>query len=122
MRKVARTNSRAPTAFELRLYALCKCIPAGRVATYGGLAKALGSSPRAVGQALRRNPFAPLVPCHRVVASTLELGGFNGCWGEDQPKVQQKKALLLKEGVLFQGLKIDPSCVVNGTDLQKVAK
>mmetsp|Transcript_7876 Transcript_7876/g.16102 ORF Transcript_7876/g.16102 Transcript_7876/m.16102 type:complete len:86 (+) Transcript_7876:104-361(+) len=45
---------------------------AEKVSTYGTLAKELGSSARAVGQALRRNPFAPGVPCHRVVAATLD--------------------------------------------------
>lgn len=42
--------NRPPTAFESRLYAVCKCIPAGRVATYGVMAEVLGSAPRACGQ------------------------------------------------------------------------
>lgn len=72
--------SRLPTPFEQRLYAACKAIPRGKVATYGQLAALLNSAPRAVGQALRRNPFAPIVPCHRVITSSLELGGFSGSW------------------------------------------
>ena len=59
---------------------VCSAIPKGKVSTYGALSQVLKSSPRAVGQALRRNPYAPQVPCHRVVASTLELGGFSGSW------------------------------------------
>lgn len=59
---------------------VCSAIPKGKVSTYGALSQVLKSSPRAVGQALRRNPFAPQVPCHRVIASTLELGGFSGTW------------------------------------------
>lgn len=61
---------------------LCSAIPKGRVSTYGDLAKALSppSCARAVGQAMRRNPFAPRVPCHRVIASDLRLGGFSGFW------------------------------------------
>lgn len=53
-----------------RVYALLQQIPAGRVSSYAAIAKALDSSPRAVGGALRKNPFAPEVPCHRCIAST----------------------------------------------------
>lgn len=65
------------TSFETRVYDLCSQIPRGQVSTYGDMAKSLGSSPRAVGQALRRNPFAPEVPCHRVVAADRKIGGFS---------------------------------------------
>ncbi|CAN0536123.1 unnamed protein product, partial [Ectocarpus sp. 8 AP-2014] len=51
-------------------------IPAGKISTYGGVANVLNSSARAVGGALRGNPFAPVVPCHRVVMSDLTIGGF----------------------------------------------
>ena len=65
--------------------------------TYGLLAKALNSSPRAVGQALRCNPYAPIVPCHRVVASDGSIGGF---MGKVKGKTIEKKISLLKnEGV-----------------------
>lgn len=53
-------------------------IPQGYVASYGGVAKAAGGSPRAVGHVMATNPFAPLCPCHRVVASDLTLGGYGG--------------------------------------------
>lgn len=65
------------TSFERRVYDLCSQIPRGQVSTYGDMAKSLCSSPRAVGQALRRNPFAPEVPCHRVVAADRKIGGFS---------------------------------------------
>lgn len=64
------------TAFQERVYTLLQQIPEGRVATYAAMAKALGSSPRAVGGALRSNPFAPEVPCHRVLASTGVSGPY----------------------------------------------
>ena len=67
----------------------CSRIPLGRVSTYGNLADFLGSSPRAVGNALRRNPYFPIVPCHRVVASSFQLGGFHGSWGAASPEVSQ---------------------------------
>ena len=59
----------AVTDYQARVYGLLKQIPAGRVSTYAAISKALGSSPRAVGGALRRNPFAPEVPCHRVISA-----------------------------------------------------
>ena len=55
------------TQYQSRVYALLKQIPEGKVSTYAEMSKALGSSPRAVGGALRVNPFAPEVPCHRVI-------------------------------------------------------
>ncbi|KAI9097424.1 hypothetical protein DFS34DRAFT_621591 [Phlyctochytrium arcticum] len=60
----------------------------------------LKSSPRAVGQALRNNPFAPTVPCHRVLASNHFVGGFDGQWGEGV-KVDKKMLLLTDEGLVF---------------------
>ncbi|MGQ9530053.1 MAG: methylated-DNA--[protein]-cysteine S-methyltransferase [Candidatus Bathycorpusculaceae bacterium] len=53
-------------------------IPTGYVTSYGAIAKAVGGSPRAVGNVMAANPFAPLVPCHRVVRSDFTLGGYGG--------------------------------------------
>jgi O-6-methylguanine DNA methyltransferase len=53
-------------------------IPLGYVASYGSVAKAAGGSPRAVGRVMALNPFAPIVPCHRVVSSDFTLGGYGG--------------------------------------------
>jgi len=53
-------------------------IPLGYVASYGGVAHAAGGSPRAVGRVMAINPFAPLCPCHRVVASDFTLCGYGG--------------------------------------------
>jgi len=87
--------------FAERVYALCKQIPRGKVSTYGALARTLNSSPRAVGQALKRNPYAPKVPCHRVVASDGRIGGFMGaCEGME---VGRKMRLLAEEGVVVSG-------------------
>lgn len=58
------------TEYQERVYALLQQIPEGRITTYAAMSKALNSSPRAVGGALRNNPFAPDIPCHRCVAST----------------------------------------------------
>ena len=53
-------------------------IPVGYVASYGALSEAAGGSPRAVGGVMASNPFAPIVPCHRVVKSDFTLGGYGG--------------------------------------------
>jgi len=94
------SSERCPTDFENRVYQACSLIPKGKVSTYGTLARLLDSSPRAVGQALRRNPFAPNVPCHRVVSTTMNIGGFNGTWATG-PQVDHKRELLLQEQVAF---------------------
>lgn len=67
----------AGSAFQARVWSALMDIPAGRTLSYGELARQLGSSARAVGGACASNPFAPLVPCHRVVARS-GLGGFAG--------------------------------------------
>lgn len=65
----------AGSPFQRRVWrAMCR-IPRGRTATYGEMAKALGSAPRAVGQACGANPFPLVVPCHRVVGAA-GIGGF----------------------------------------------
>jgi len=53
-------------------------VPPGYATTYGEVAKAVGGGPRAVGQVMASNPFAPVCPCHRVVRSDLTLGGYGG--------------------------------------------
>lgn len=52
---------------------------------------------------MRNNPFAPTVPCHRVLASNGMLGGFGGSWGEEGQFAGEKKRLLREEGVKFDG-------------------
>ena len=89
---------RTSTEFEEKVYQATSEVPRGRVTTYGLLARHLAcGSPRAVGQALKRNPFAPRVPCHRVIASDLSLGGFLGQKGGSA--LDRKTALLEREGV-----------------------
>jgi len=90
--------------FSQKVYALTRLIPKGRVATYGQIAKALKipGAARAVGNALNRNPFAPQVPCHRVVRASGEVGGF-----ASGPK--RKISILRKEGVIIKNGRIDLS-------------
>ena len=88
------------TPFRQRVYDEARKIPRGTVITYGELAKRIGwGSARAVGQALRVNPFAPDVPCHRVVAADGSLTGFYG--KSDTKAINEKRRLLEQEGVAF---------------------
>ncbi len=102
-------KTRLPTSFEQSVYDAISRIPRGCVSTYAFVAKAVGcGAAQAVGQALRRNPDAPSVPCHRVIASDLSLGGF--CGRRGGAALQDKRTLLAGEGVRFdaKGRLADP--------------
>lgn len=71
----------SPRPFDLEVYRAVLDVPWGGLVTYGDLARRLGTSPRAVGSALRRNPWPLFVPCHRVVGKG-GLGGYMGAGGE----------------------------------------
>lgn len=91
----------ALTSYRKRLYAALLSVPRGRYTTYAALSQYLKSSARAVGNGMRNNPFAPEVPCHRVLASDGSVGGFGGSWGVDGMNASKKLDLLKKEGVNF---------------------
>jgi methylated-DNA-[protein]-cysteine S-methyltransferase len=76
------TLDRVP-AFNRRVYEITRAIPPGRTLTYGEVAQQIGEpgASRAVGQALGHNPFAPVVPCHRVLAAGHAGGGFSAQGG-----------------------------------------
>ncbi len=102
---------RPPTTFEQRVFDTICRIPRGRVTTYGLLARELGcGSAQAVGQALKRNPFAPEVPCHRVIASDLKTGGFSG--KSVGATISKKLQLLKEEGVAFADGKLADESLV----------
>lgn len=109
--------------FQKRVLSLLTKIPKGKVSTYGEIAKALGdvSLSRAVGNAVRDNPFAPTVPCHRVIRSTGEIGGFGG--ETSGKKVAQKTRMLQEEGVTVDSAgRIDlKKYLVRGEDLRKAS-
>ncbi|MGJ8672017.1 MGMT family protein [Rubritalea sp.] len=105
-------KNRQPTAFEHRVYAAISEIPIGKVMTYKALAEKLGcGSSQAVGQALKRNPNAPEVPCHRVINSRLEIAGYMGKLEGDE--ITLKLELLAAEGVEFDscGKLNDEACL-----------
>ena len=81
------------STFNQRCYTALKRVPAGKITTYRDLARAIGSRAyRAVGQAMAKNPYAPKVPCHRVIRSDGHLGGY--AYG-----LPAKIKLLAKEGI-----------------------
>lgn len=91
--------------FASKIYKLLKTVPKGKVTTYKELAKAMDSKAfQAIGQVMRTNPYAPNVPCHRVVSANGTIGGFMGA--KSGPKIVKKIRLLKKEGVLVHGNRV----------------
>lgn len=84
------------TEFQRRVWTSLQQIPAGEVITYGELARELNSSPRAIGNACRKNPIPLIIPCHRVI-SAQGIGGFAG--QTQGQKITIKKQLLQHEGI-----------------------
>lgn len=105
-------KKRQPTPFQMRVYEATARIPRGKVATYGWVARQIGCrSAQAVGGALRVNPFAPQVPCHRVVAADGSLHGFAGHTAG--ASIAKKRRLLEAEGVSFAADgRVRPDCFV----------
>lgn len=94
------------TPLAEKTYKLLKKVPRGRVTTYKALARALHTKGyRAIGQFMRTNPYAPTVPCHRVVASDGTIGGFMGHTSGGE--IAKKIRMLASEGVTVTGKKID---------------
>jgi methylated-DNA-[protein]-cysteine S-methyltransferase len=87
--------------FHQRVYTAARAIPVGETITYGELAKRIDSpnSSRAVGQALGRNPFAIIVPCHRIVSASGGLGGFTAHGGI----TTKKRLLAIERGIIDAG-------------------
>lgn len=99
IRTIVETDSRI-TDFQRRVYLALLDVPRGATISYKELGEKIGCrSAQAIGQALKRNPFAPDVPCHRVISSDGTIGGFHGerC-GE---MIQKKIRLLTKEGAIL---------------------
>ena len=88
-------------SFNESCYKILRRVPKGKVTTYKEIARALRSKAyRAVGNAMNKNPYSPEVPCHRVIKSNGEVGGFAS-------GVKKKIRLLKKEGIEIKRGKID---------------
>jgi len=85
------------TEFQKRVYEVVKTIPVGEVRTYKWIAEKIGNPKayRAVGQALKKNPYPGIIPCHRVICSDGSLGGYS-------QGLKKKTSLLRKEGVKIE--------------------
>jgi len=86
------------------VYHIVRKIPKGKVATYSQIAGLAGNpkAARAVGMCMKTNPFAPRVPCHRVVGVDGNLTGYSAKNG-----LVTKRMMLIQEGVAFIGAKVD---------------
>ena len=84
------------TKFQLKVWGYLKKIPRGCVKTYSQVAKSIGKprAVRAVANAIGKNPYAPIIPCHRVIRSDGSLGGYSGKGG-----IRTKRLLLKREGI-----------------------
>jgi O-6-methylguanine DNA methyltransferase len=101
------------TPFRKEVLSLLCGIPPGQWTSYAAMSRHVNrvrgktaqskTCARAIGNAMRNNPFAPIVPCHRVLAADGKIGGFGGDWGEDGKHAGEKKRLLREEGVRFDG-------------------
>lgn len=91
-------NMEGVPPFHQQVYACARRIAPGKTLTYGEIAREVGEpgASRAVGQALGHNPFAPIVPCHRVLAAGARSGGFSAVGGVDT-----KLRMLLIEKAAF---------------------
>ena len=84
------------TKFQVKVWKYLKTIPKGQIRTYSEVAKAIKKpkAVRAVANAIGKNPYAPKIPCHRVIRSDGSLGGYSGKGG-----INTKKKLLKLEGI-----------------------
>lgn len=100
------------SGFLRRIYETTMKIPKGKVTTYGRLGGSRKRS-RAVGNAMARNPLPLIVPCHRVVQSTLRVGNYGAAGEKRSDGAKIKRELLVREGVQFEGDKVLQTCVWN---------
>ena len=86
------------TKFQIKVWNYLKTIKKGQIRTYSEVAKGIKmpKAVRAVANAIGKNPFAPKIPCHRVIRSDGSLGGYSGKGG-----IKTKKKLLKSEGILL---------------------
>jgi len=97
-----------------KVYRIVAKIPQGKVTTYGSIARYLKTKAyRAVGQIMKHNPYAPKVPCHRIIKSDGSISGFSG---SDPKNIKKKIALLRKEGVIVKNGKIPKKFIVDVRD------
>jgi len=87
---------------EKKIYKKLLQVPSGKITTYGELSRAIGlkNGQRVIGRVMKNNPFPVIIPCHRVVKSNREIGGY--AFGVDI-----KRSMLTKEGICIKNNKIE---------------
>jgi len=104
-------NPELATAYQEKVYEILRKIPRARVTSYGMIAAAINSGPRAVGTAVASNPWSLFVPCHRVVPSGLTVGNYGMSGSLDLEGSLMKRKLLRREGVPFRQDRILPGAL-----------
>lgn len=100
-KKIKQQEKKKPSEFAERVYAKLKLVPLGKVTTYKSLAEAVRCKGfQAIGQVMNKNPYAPVVPCHRVIQSNGLLGGF-------AHGLEKKIEMLKSEGIEIVDNRID---------------
>lgn len=102
------------TEFEKTVFQITQRIPKGKISTYGQIARIMGNKyyARAVGNALNKNPYQIIIPCHRVIKSNGKIGGFSS-------GTEKKIKLLKKENILIKNNSIDLSKYLVNDDVLK---
>ncbi len=87
---------------EQKVYKKLTEVPQGKVTTYGELAKAVGlkNGQRQIGQIMKKNPYPVIIPCHRVVKSDGNVGGY-AYGGDIKTNMLQKEGLIIKDGKIL---------------------
>lgn len=107
IRSIVETDTHI-TEFQRKVYLALLDVPRGTTISYRELGERVGcKSAQAIGQALKHNPFAPDVPCHRVISSNGEIGGFHGQRNGDM--IEKKRQLLEEEGATVIAPKQKPN-------------
>jgi len=96
------------SAFRRKVYRELSRVPRGRVTTYGAIARKIDSRrfARAVGTAVASNPLSLVIPCHRVVPASLEVGNYGMPGRKPSEGSYIKRGILQREGVEFEGSKV----------------
>lgn len=109
----ARINLGSATTFQRNVYTILRRIPRGKVSTYSMLAEAAGHkrAARAAGNCVASNSLPLIIPCHRVVPSSLKIGGYSIPSLDETKARQLKRRILTGEGVEFEGEKVALRCL-----------
>ena len=89
-------------SFQQKVWFYCAQIPCGRVSSYGAIARAMGferGGAQAVGNALHHNPFAPIIPCHRVIKADASIGGYRFGLQQKRQRLKQEQLMIVADKV-----------------------